>query len=259
LRPSPCGPGLGMVDCPCGRASLVFPLRISARAALGLLASLESVPVATAEVQGHTTRLTREAGACSVRLRACGLDGLASGNYVVALSASTDGSGWLPGLANVVVGDSTALLEIVVLARPDARRAEVMYLPDQTLETMLPEGSAASVRVLEPMLLTQLSDCPGQWLRDRLLKLADIVEERFEALGPRFGSAQELEPMLRCAGLRLLDGPAPTCAHADQGARVDEQELGYWHEEMDLGHRCAGSMDDGRRLDVPDDILSSML
>ena len=30
---------------------------------------------------------------------------------------------------------------------------------------------------VEPLLLKQLADCPEQWLRDRLLKLADLLSE----------------------------------------------------------------------------------
>lgn len=97
--------------------------------------------------------------------------------------------------------------------------------------------------------MKQLADCPGQWLRDRLLHLAD----RLDTLPG--GTAL---PALQAAGLRF-EGPEVSVAHADRGQRISAAELGYWQEEAEKGHRCAGSMENAQRRDVPEEILASML
>lgn len=247
--------------CMYGKASLVFPLSVSAHTALGVLAAAEDVPAIGADVIGYTTPLTSEAGACSVRLALQRSHGFqcAPGNYAVAVRAEGF-DGWLPGLANTKQTDMDLLMEVVVLGRPDKQFGAVMYLPEDTLTALWPCSSrCAHVRLLQPMLLTQLSDCPGQWLRDRLLKLADMLEVRFRT--GAFSTPAILSKKLQLAGLRLLDTlpDSVIVGPADRGARVDEQELGYWKEEMDHGHRCAGSMDGNDRLDIPDDIVASML
>ncbi|CAK0877623.1 unnamed protein product, partial [Prorocentrum cordatum] len=124
-----------------------------------------------ADVVGYTTPLTTEAGACSVRLavRAEEALGVEPGNYAAALQAEGS-SGWLPGLANTCHGvDGGALgLEVVVLARPDARMSSLMYLPEESLRGLLPRRPAAArVRLLRPLLMKQLADCPGGWTRSR--------------------------------------------------------------------------------------------
>jgi len=248
-----------MAACPYGKASLVFPLAIPAGAALAAVKAAEDVPEVNARTIGYTTPLTSEAGACSVRLAVTDALECSPGNYLVAVRSSKH-TGWLPGLANTKHQGEELFLEVVVLGRPDRRLQAVMYLPEETLSALWPcDGSerGACIRLLKPLLLPQLSDCPGQWLRDRLLKLADMVEVQFKAGVASVALGKQLE----LAGLHLVDSLADSVniGPADKGARVDEQELGYWTEEMEKGHRCGGSMDGSRRQDIPDDIYASML
>jgi len=250
-----------MAACPYGKASLVFPLAIPAATALAVVEAAEELPEVHARTIGYTTPLTSEAGACSVRFTVTQPLDCSPGNYLVAVR-SNNHAGWLPGLANTKHHGEELLLEVVVLGRPDKRLQAVMYLPQQTLNALWPcDGSecGACLRLLKPPLLPQLSDCPGQWLRDRLLKLADMVEVQFKASAGVASAA--LGAQLELAGLQLVDTvqESVSVGPADKGARVDEQELGYWTEEMEKGHRCSGSMEGSRRQDVPDEIFASML
>eukprot|EP00419_Tripos_fusus_P054554 CAMPEP_0172803554 /NCGR_PEP_ID=MMETSP1075-20121228/4582_1 /TAXON_ID=2916 /ORGANISM="Ceratium fusus, Strain PA161109" /LENGTH=250 /DNA_ID=CAMNT_0013641997 /DNA_START=30 /DNA_END=782 /DNA_ORIENTATION=+ len=250
-----------MAACPYGKASLVFPLAIPAGAALAAVEATEEIPEVQARVIGYTTPLTSEAGACSVRFAVAQPLECSPGNYLVAVR-SKNHVGWLPGLANTKHQGEELLLEVVVLGRPDRRLQAVMYLPQETLSALWPcDGSeyGACLRLMKTSLLPQLSDCPGQWLRDRLLKLADMVEVQFKVKAGVASAA--LGAQLEAAGLQLVDSlpESMSIGPADKGARIDEQELGYWTEEMDKGHRCAGAMDDSRRQDVPDEIYASML
>lgn len=250
------------IQCPYGKASLCFPLAVSGKCALGLLAKAPD-EVICADVLGYTTPLTREAGACSVRIALQLLPKVAiefpPGSYAVVLRARGR-AGWLPGLANTKHVKDGLLLEVVVLGRPDARLRAVMYLPEAVLAALWPCGAGlAEVQVLRPALLPQMADCPGQWLRDRLLKLADMLEDNFQAEA----SKDLLDETLTAAGLRLGDASVGTGAEAvlpaDTGARTDKQELGYWKEEMDYGHLVAASMDGEQRMDVPDEMIQGML
>lgn len=260
-----------MAECPYGKASLVFPLSIPAETSLGIIAAASSLSKAKvrADVVGYTTSKVRAAGACSLRLALSpGSLDLAPGNYVATVRAKGH-DGWLVGLANTqhsaagakqfsrmecqclnFFGKNTRHvtgLEVVVMARPDHMHRDLMYLPDATIQALWPLGQAATeVQVLEPLLLKQLADCPEQWLRDRLLKLADMLSE-----DPRFKASGDLLTSLESAGLRMIDGPTSGVGPHDAGNRIDPEELGYWNEEMDIGHRCGATMDGGR-MDVPD-------
>ena len=90
--------------------------------------------------------------------------------------------------------------------------------------------------------------------------------------------------MLQSAGLSFVRVAEEKVSHADKGQRISAAELGYWQEEADIGHRCAGSMDGrfaetsprrlcfvslgfyfaslsysgSQRRDVPDDIASML-
>ena len=235
------------VTCAYGRASVVFPLSVSAAPALALLEATSQLPAWPAQVQGYTTSLTSEAGACSVRmvLKSLATD-LEQGNYAVALQAAGF-PGWIPGLGNTrKLDDGRMGLEVVVLGRADSKHAAVTYLAEDTLAAFLPlsEGlSEARVRVLQPRLMKQLADCPGQWLRDRLLKLANCVEEAYGAADSEAGASARLREELLSAGLVFVPAGEEKVSHADKGQRISAAELGYWQEEADIGHRCAGSMD----------------
>lgn len=155
-------------------------------------------------------------------------------------------------------------MEVVVLGRADSHFSAVTYLAEETLATLLPEGlEGAEICVLQPRLMKQLADCPGQWLRDRLLKLANSVEESYDSQSSgqeeAIAARARLQQVLQLAGLNFVRVAEETVSHADRGQRISAAELGYWQEEADIGHRCAGSMDGSQRRDVPDDIIASML
>lgn len=256
---------LSEVSCAFGKASAVFPLTIPASAALGLVgaAAEKQSEACEAEVTGYTTPLTTEAGACSVRFALPrGVD-LPLGNYAVAVKP-VGRSGWLPGLGNTKLHKDGSLgVEVVVLARADVDFKAVMYLPEEALASLWPCGQrGACVRVVQPLLMKQLADCPGQWLRDRLLKLSSRVEDLYdnERIGLQDASSS-LRNMLSAAGLRFNSLPQKSTpvGPADMGDRISRAELGFWQEEAHIGNRCAGSMDGEKRLDVPDDIIASML
>lgn len=242
-----------MVPCTYGRASAVFPLSLSISAAAKMLAT-EVATESTARVTGYTTGLTWEAGASSIRFQ---LSSFSSGNVAVLLQSKR---GWLPGLGNAKPLDGQCGLEVVVLARPDRAFTALTYLPDAILQQLWPVETMLRVKVLSPApLMKPLSDCPGQWLRDRLLHLCDRLNggDGADAAASAAASAA-LRAQLRAAGLRV-EGVEETVRHADRGRRVSQEELGYWQEEADKGHRCAGSMEGSQRRDVPDDIIASML
>ena len=280
------------VVCANGKASVVFPLSLSAAPALALLEAASRVSARSVQIQGYTTPLTAEAGACSVRMVLDSSVEMEQGNYAVALRAPGF-SGWLPGLGNTRKLKSGGMgMEVVVLGRADSHFAAVTYLAEETLASLLPEGlesEGAEIRVLQPRLMKQLADCPGQWLRDRLLKLANCVEESYESQSSgqeeAISAQARLQQMLQSAGLSFVRVAEEKVSHADKGQRISAAELGYWQEEADIGHRCAGSMDGrfaetsprrlcfvslgfyfaslsysgSQRRDVPDDIIASML
>eukprot|EP00928_Gymnodinium_smaydae_P085764 TRINITY_DN69374_c0_g1_i1.p1 TRINITY_DN69374_c0_g1~~TRINITY_DN69374_c0_g1_i1.p1 ORF type:complete len:267 (+),score=62.69 TRINITY_DN69374_c0_g1_i1:52-852(+) len=248
--------------CPFGRASLCFPLAVPAKAALAALAAAESEgssptdAAAAAEVSGYTTGKTRAAGADSLRVLLLADAPVAPGAHLVTLRAPGQ-TGWLVGLAGTRQARPDASpdgLEVLVLARPDARFQKVMYLPEATLQDLFPLGSSVPVRFLRPLLPTQ-HDCPEQWLRDRLLRLANMVEEMYSSQPETAG--HELQVTLERAGLRFVDAAdaaaarqkTPLAPPADSGDRVSEEELGYWNEEMKWNTRCGASMNGESRLD----------
>ena len=238
------------VICANGKASVVFPLSLSAAPAMALLEAASRVSAWPVQVRGYTTALTSEAGACSVRMVLDSSAALEQGNYAVALRAPGF-SGWLPGLGNTRKLQSGGVgmgMEVVVLGRADSQFSAVTYLAEETLATLLPEGlEGAEICVLQPRLMKQLADCPGQWLRDRLLKLANSVEESYDSQSSgqeeAIAARARLQQMLQLAGLNFVRVAEETVSHADRGQRISAAELGYWQEEADIGHRCAGSMD----------------
>lgn len=241
--------------CQYGRASLVFPMSIPVEAALCVLAASDGLAVAAAEVAGHTTEKTRAAGAETVRLvlrgeRDCGVE---QGAHLVAVRAAGR-DGWLPGLAGTRRQDdgSPLGLEIVLLARLDAKFKNVMFLPESTLRELMPMGSAVEVRFVQRMLPVQ-HDCPEQWLRDRLLRLANMVEESFVDASREVTARDEIRGALHRAGLRfeVEAGGGKSCVPpADTGNRVSEEELGFWDEEARLNTRCGTYQSGEERLDA---------
>lgn len=236
-----------------GRASLCFPLALSSEAWAAALVA-ETQASAEADVSGFTPQKTREAGACTVRLELRpGSPELAPGAHLVLIRAAGC-DGWLPGLAGTRKPEDNQPpgLEVVVFGRPDKRRQSVMYLPDLTLQALFSTPSAC-VRPVQLLMPVQ-HDCPGQWLRDRLLRLADAVETEYSKLA---SSGCDVLTALRQGGIEITGEAEDECvAPSDMGDRISQEELGYWTEEMKTGHRCAGSMDGQGRQDVKD--LASM-
>lgn len=241
-----------MTSCPYGKASLCFPLAISGTAALNVLASADGLLSTFGEVVGLTTQKTCEAGAATLRLSLkAPLDNheLEHGSHLIALR-SHGHTGWLPALAGTRQPQrgERLFMEAVVFGRPDKRLESIMFLSEETLAALYP--SEVEVRVISYLLPAQ-RDCPPQWLRDRLLRLADMVETTYwvdQPLGQALGQA------LQSAGLRFFDGgqAGSHAIPADAKSRVSADELGYWDEEKRLGNRCAASMDGQGRLDCPD-------
>lgn len=255
-----------MALCPFGKASVCFPLSIGRAAALATLDSKETVVQFRAKVVGHTTRKTLEAGAASVRMQSVeDVQVPEPGAYLVMIRAG-DHTGFLPGLAAPRCGgtdDSFPAndfsLEIVLLGRADPGYKAVMYLPEPTLQQLLPSGTTAEVCIRRFLMPVQ-HDCPGQWLRDRLLRLADQVDEAFApVVDIARDSSHELRNALERSGLkhsteavdRNLESTG-IALPADHGQRTDEVELGYWGEEMRHNTVCGASMDGERRLDAPE-------
>mmetsp|Transcript_171173 Transcript_171173/g.548688 ORF Transcript_171173/g.548688 Transcript_171173/m.548688 type:complete len:259 (-) Transcript_171173:66-842(-) len=250
-----------MAACPYGRASICFPLSLPAQAALKAIEASSGLPARAAEVAGYTTCKTRAAGASSVRLQllrggGSGEEPPEQGAHLVAVRAAGR-EGWLLGLAGMRTREEGQPdgMEVVILARPDTKLGALMYLSEETLRELMLEGAAVEVRFCRFLLPVQ-HDCPEQWLRDRLLRLANLVEEAYPAPPSAPDPPPELvRAVLAAAGLAVglavgaAAGDRQTVLPADHGNRVSEEELGYWDEEMRLNTRCAATMDGSARLD----------
>mmetsp|Transcript_94745 Transcript_94745/g.182020 ORF Transcript_94745/g.182020 Transcript_94745/m.182020 type:complete len:253 (-) Transcript_94745:212-970(-) len=237
-----------MVSCPFGKASLCFPLSLGRSAALGVL-DADAEGILCTDIVGYTTRKTFEAGAHSLRLTL--QDGAYApepGAHLVVVRAKGC-EGFLPGLAAPRCGGNEADsvgkgMEVVIFGRSDKSWSSLMYLPEDVLQRLFPTGSTADLRFVKALAPVQ-HDCPPQWLRDRLLRLADGVETTFAC--PR-DTRQDLQLMLERAGLLLTDSDkAYPVGPADEGQRVGEDELGYWNEEMKMNTRCGASIEGGRQ------------
>lgn len=249
-----------LAPCPYGRASQCFPLSIEASAALAAASGSEDALVLEGIVAGHTTFKTRAAGAESVRLEfsiGASAPEPEEGAHLIAVRAHGR-EGWLPGLAGTrrPVERAPLAVEVVVFGRPDGKLASLMYLPESTLREWMPTGAAVELRFIRNLLPVQ-HDCPEQWLRDRLLRLANLVEDAYSKSHPR-PPGDVLHALAR-AGLRL-EGEAARCETvlpAKLSAAEQEEELGYWHEEAKLNTRCAGTMDDSHQSRL-DELMSHM-
>jgi len=239
-----------------GKASVCFPLKISRSSFLGALAA-EDQGRLSGEVAGFNTQKTYEAGAATVRVQvSAGAMSVPPGAHLVTIRAEGY-KGFLPGLAASRCGGSdteTAKigLEIVIFGRPDNKWKDAMHTPENVLRELFPDGSAVEVRFVKALANVQ-HDCPPQWLRDRLLRLADGVETDFSCDFKR-DNAEEFRATLELAGLE------PNSDHtadmrvlpADHGDRVGKDELGWWVEEMKLNPRCGASVES----DVRDETLN---
>lgn len=210
-------------------------------------------------VVGYTTRKSFEAGAFAVRVAVVS-DGISDespmepGAFAVAVRGKGQ-EGFLVGIAAARCGGGSSEnqdvgLEIVVFGRPDRKWEELMYLPEDVLKMLFPEGTSVDVRVLASLAPVQ-HDCPPQWLRDRFLRLAEEVEKAYAGAFPKT-SPDELEEAVEFAGIFpvALRQATDIVPPADTGKRVGEEELGYWNEEMQVGNRCGG-IEGGARLDGP--------
>jgi len=227
---------------------MCFPLAICRSSVSGVLDAPDEGSV-TAEVVGYTTQKTYEAGASSLRLKVHeDTVGLSLGHSLVAVKASGC-AGFLPGIAAPRCGggqadDAEFGLEVVIFGRPDLAWSGLMYLPEDVNKRLFTLDSAVEVRFVKHLGQVQ-HDCPPQWLRDLLLRLADRVQTAFT--GER-DSVAELQLAVWRAGLvpRNEKVEQELVAPADRGNRVGEDELGYWNEEMMLNTRCGASAEGGR-------------
>lgn len=270
-----------MASCKYGKASMCFPLKISRDAVLNVLGTPAEQSINT-EVVGYTTQKTFEAGASSLRVRVTrNSTSLEPGAILVGVRAEGF-EGFLPGLAAPRCGGTEDSLkdgglEIVIFGRPDKNWEDVMYLPEEVLENLFPEGVSVEVQLIRALAPTQ-HDCPPQWLRDRLLRLADGVDIAFaDAKSPIENGAVTLRRAIENAGIiasskdhteifarqmsrqisRQVTESAPMNRQttivppADYKDRVGEDELGYWNEEMRLNYRCGALLENNKRLDGP--------
>lgn len=198
--------------CEVARASHSFPLRISSESAqAAAAAALGSATPAL--VTGHTTRMTQEAGARSVRLQLKPSLGSASSQQVptqpscATVSIRSQGKlGFLPGIAAILRPDNiTTLLEVIVFARPNELLQELMHLDEDLLKALYPEGSTVDVRILRQMPFAHFEDSGAaetaasssssnreegveEWRRH-------AAAESGDAANAAFGQAREGEPI----------------------------------------------------------------
>jgi len=233
---------------------MCFPLAVSSSTVCGVLHEEQDEGCLTGRVAGYTTNKTRAAGAAALRVKFNSQESApAPGAYLVTVRVEGQ-IGALPGLAAPKCGGphedhgTPSGVEIVVFGRPDASHVRVMYLPEEVLRELYRADSQIEVRLLRPLLPVQ-HDCPEQWLRDRLLRLADGVEGLYQQDQLSGGLQEKLE----AAGLKLSAASTrtPLAMPADYGDRVSEEERGYWDEEMRLNTRCDATMNGEARLDGP--------
>jgi len=230
-----------------GKASVCFPLKISRASFLGAVVADDEGGL-SGEVAGYNTQKTYEAGASSLRVQLSADAGsVAPGAHLVKIRAEGY-KGFLPGLACSHCGgeDSAAAatgLEIVIFGRPDIKWKDAMYMSNEVLGDLFPDRSAVEVRFVQALAPVQ-HDCPPQWLRDRLLRLADGVETSLSCDSKR-DSAEEFRATIALAGLEPESGQKSgmRVLPADHGNRVGKDELGWWEEEMKMNPRCGASMD----------------
>ena len=205
------------VLCPTGRASHSFPLRVSVEAARAAAAAAMGSAV-PALVVGYSTRLTKEAGAASIRLQLKpGPKALYRSNLSSAVASCATVSlraegrlGFLAGIASVRRREDGLFLEAVVFGRPNEVLQELMPLDESILESLYRVGAITDVRFLRtlpwelpPEELEGVPNRPpnpaeaeanpaeaaseafptrsakAEWLVERLLSLASTLESQF--------------------------------------------------------------------------------
>merc|ERR1711965_704106 len=129
----------------------------------------------------------------------------APGAFLVAVRAPGC-QGFLPGLAAPRCGgadrnSAECGFEIIIFGRPELTWSELMYLPEEAIRKLYPVDASVDVRIVKSLAPVQ-HDCPPQWLRDRLLRLADGVETDFSCDSKR-DNADEFRSMLELAGLEV--------------------------------------------------------
>jgi len=193
--------------CEVARASHSFPLRISSESAqAAAAAALGSATPAL--VTGHTTRMTQEAGARSVRLQLKPSLGSASSQQVptqpscATVSIRSQGKlGFLPGIAAILRPDNiTTLLEVIVFARPNELLQELMHLDEDLLKALYPEGSTVDVRILRQMPFAHFEDSgaaetAASSSSSNRGEGAAAAAESGDAANAAFGRAREGEPI----------------------------------------------------------------
>jgi hypothetical protein len=132
-----------------------------------------------------------------------------------------------------------------------------MYLPEDILGKLFPAGGAAELRFIRSLAPVQ-HDCPPQWLRDRLLRLADGVDTGYSGTcSSDRDTSLELRRTLELAGLNAGGEASDSSRHgivlsADAvGKRMSEDEMGYWKEEAHLNERCGAAMEGDKLASCP--------
>ncbi|CAK9036922.1 Thimet oligopeptidase [Durusdinium trenchii] len=230
-----------LVLCSSGRCSHSFPLRLSADAARACSAAAMGGAL-SCQVEGYTTKLTKEAGVASLRLQLLSPRPrtlLLPSCAALALRAANQ-MGFLAGIGALVAAEEEGgtLLEAVVFGRPNEAFLELMPLEESTLQELYPLGSTADLRLLRSMRFEHYGDhaerlpdgsadgssaggdeaasealpqrsVKAEWLVERLLSLASTVEVQFSA--PHVGgeasyeehlNAEQVQTWLASAGLR---------------------------------------------------------
>ncbi|CAL1142792.1 unnamed protein product [Cladocopium goreaui] len=200
-----------------------------------------------ATVVGYTTKLTKEAGASSVRLRLvpgrhARPEARSSGDGEIATpSCSTlairagNRLGFLAAIGALIGSPEGISMEAVVFGRPNEALVELMPLEEATLQELYPMGSTVDVRLLRSMPFEQFQepaapsgpvDTPAEaaaeaeplrspkaeWMVERLLQLASMLEFQFAPQAPEEGAyegssewldSEAVQQWLQTAGLRV--------------------------------------------------------
>lgn len=243
---APAAPSGTLVSCPFGKASSSFPLAISRAAALGALSDRGKMLLNTSVVGYSTCKTfddTFEAGGSAVRVQLAS-DGISDASLIgvlwggaLAVTVRANGQeGFLVGIAAARSGSSDSEaqeLEIVIFGRPDKNWKELTFLPEDVLRMLLPEGTSADVRVISTSSVHH--DLPPQWLRDRVLQLADEVNTTWAGALSRT-SSDDLQEAVEFAGICPVTVRQTT--EVGSPANPGKEECGDWDEEIQDGIQC---------------------
>eukprot|EP00913_Durusdinium_trenchii_P006931 g6520.t1 len=216
-----------LVLCSSGRCSHSFPLRLSADAARACSAAAMGGAL-SCQVEGYTTKLTKEAGVASLRLQLLSPRPrtlLLPSCAALALRAANQ-MGFLAGIGALVAAEEEGgtLLEAVVFGRPNEAFLELMPLEESTLqEISFATGAAGAPKEAKRELLLR---CAGgnrgfvarEAEREEVTLLLETLAEHFQAppgplsgphahfrvphMAPRLSAKQLLESVARLSAIR---------------------------------------------------------